>query len=276
MQKRSLFVLSKPQQGAVLLLLFCLIFIQCFRYFNAISIQRPLALSSTFLFEQKLDSLQHLAQTNSGIRFKFNPNFITDYKAYTIGLSVEEYKRLQHFRSKGKWINSTSAFQAVTQVSDSLLEVLEPQFRFPEWGKKNEAPFSVNSKVKKDLNTADVQMLQSVSGIGSVLSERIVKYRDYLGGFSEMNQCYEVFGLDSLVVQKLREQFEILTPPFIVKLNMNEATLDELQKIPYLSRSDARKIIAYRTKNKTISLNILSELFEDFPNKTERIKLYLY
>jgi competence protein ComEA len=183
---------------------------------------------------------------------------------------------LQHFRSKGKWINSTSAFQAVTQVSDSLLEVLEPQFRFPEWVKKNEAPFSVNSKVKKDLNTADVQMLQSVSGIGSVLSARIVKYRDYLGGFSEMNQCYEVFGLDSLVVQKLREQFEILTPPFIVKLNMNEATLDELQKIPYLSRSEARKIIAYRTKNKTISLNILSELFEDFPNKTERIKLYLY
>ncbi len=91
-----------------------------------------------------------------------------------------------------------------------------------------------------------------------------------------MNQCYEVFGLDSLVVQKLREQFEILTPPFIVKLNMNEATLEELQKIPYLSRSEARKIIAYRTKNKTISLNILSELFEDFPNKTERIKLYLY
>ena len=77
---------------------------------------------------------------------------------------------------------------------------------FPEWVKKNEVPFSVNSKVKKDLNTADAQMLQSVSGIGSKLSARIVKYRTYLGGFSEMNQCYEVFGLDSLVVQKLMKQ----------------------------------------------------------------------
>ena len=276
MQNRSPFVLSKPQQGAVLLLLFCLIFIQCFRYYNAISNQKPIDVFSTVLFEQKLDSLQLLAKAKPKVNFTFNPNFIPDHKAYILGLSVKEYQRFQHFSSKGKWINSASAFQAVTQISDSLLGVLKSQFRFPEWVKKNEVPFSINSKVKKDLNTADAQMLQSVSGIGSKLSARIVKYRDYLGGFSEMNQCYEVFGLDSLVVQKLMKQFEIVTSPAIVKLNINEATLDELQKIPYLSRSDARKIIAYRTKNATIKLNILSELFGDFPNKTERIKLYLY
>jgi hypothetical protein len=91
-----------------------------------------------------------------------------------------------------------------------------------------------------------------------------------------MDQCYEVYGLDSLVVQKLIKQFDIQTPPKIVKLNINTASLDELQKIPYLSRQEARAIIAYRTKNTLVTTAILSELFDEFPNKKARIKLYLY
>jgi hypothetical protein len=59
-------------------------------------------------------------------------------------------------------------------------------------------------------------------------------------------------------------------------MNMNEATLDDLQKIPYLNRDEARKIVAYRTKNQTITSKVLSELFVNSPNKTERLKLYLY
>ena len=54
-----------------------------------------------------------------------------------------------------------------------------------------------------------------------------------------------------------------------MKLNINEATLNELQQIPYLSREEAKKIIAYRTKKKTVDLSILSELFLNSPNKTK-------
>jgi hypothetical protein len=94
-------VLSKPQQGAVLLLLFCLIFIQCFRYYNAISNQKPIDVFSTVLFEQKLDSLQLLAKTKPKVNFTFNPNFIPDHKAYILGLSVKEYQRFSIFVRKG-------------------------------------------------------------------------------------------------------------------------------------------------------------------------------
>jgi hypothetical protein len=43
-----------------------------------------------------------------------------------------------------------------------------------------------------------------------------------------------------------------------------------------LSRQDAGRITAYRTKSKGISLLSLSEVFVDSQNKVERIKLYLY
>ena len=60
----------------------------------------------------------------------------------------------------------------------------------------------------KDLNTSSARDLTQVRGIGEVLSKRIVKYRTRLQGFDELDQLYEVYDLDSLVVEKVKRQFE--------------------------------------------------------------------
>ena len=61
----------------------------------------------------------------------------------------------------------------------------------------------------KDLNTSTAADLTQVRGIGAVFSQRIVKYRKRLQGFDELDQLYEVYGLDSLVVEKVKRQFKI-------------------------------------------------------------------
>lgn len=63
----------------------------------------------------------------------FNPNFITDYKGYKLGMSVHEIDRLFAFRKENKYVNSPEEFQKVTKVSDSLLQVITPYFKFPDW-----------------------------------------------------------------------------------------------------------------------------------------------
>ena len=102
-------------------------------------------------YEKSLDSLLSLAESKSTIVYPFTPNFISAFKAYTLGLSSEEYKRFKEFRSVGKWINSSDAFQKVTQISDSLLEVLSPQFKFPEFAQKNKSKSVEKSLIKKDI-----------------------------------------------------------------------------------------------------------------------------
>lgn len=87
---------------------------------------------------------------------------------------------------------------------------------------------------------------------------------------------YEVCGLDSLVVQRLMDRFDIQTPPRITKKSLNTVSLEELIKIPYLNEQEARKIIGYRSQNQEINIEILSELFVNSPNKHKRLKLYLY
>jgi DNA uptake protein ComE-like DNA-binding protein len=268
-------VISKPQQGAVLIVLLILFVVQWLRL-GKLEVDTTLDLSQIDFYQNQLDSLREQATDNNRKIFLYNPNFISDYQAYTLGLTTREYDRLSSFRSQGKYIYSVSEFQKITKVSDSLMNELMPQFRFPIPSKRENKDLLPIRFKKKDINTAQKTDLLVINGIGSKLSERIVKYRSYLSGFSLMDQCYEVYGLDSLVVERLKKRFEIQTQPLIKKKDINRLDLIELQRIPYVSEEDARKIIALRTKNKVLEWDVLSELFVNSPNKMERIKLYLY
>lgn len=268
------FILSKPQRGAILILLVLLIAVQLYRLLVNSPELSPVDLSQAQSYQTQLDSLKIKENAQTPIVYQYNPNYLTDYRAYTLGLPPEAFDKLLRYRQTNSYVNTPKQFQEVTKLSDSLMEKLLPQLKFSKPLYKSKTKNRI--VLKKDINKASTSDFQEVSGIGAVLSERIVKYRSYLSGFSVLEQCYEVYGLDSLVVQRLWERFEIQSLPEIERLDLTTVSLQELEQIPYLNRADARKIIAHRTKNKGISTATLSELFVNSPNKLQRIKLYLY
>lgn len=241
----------------------------------------------TKAYRAELDSLKLVkSNDNSKSIFPFNPNYITDYKGYTLGMSNEEIDRLHQFRSGNKWVNSAKEFQDVTQISDSLLNRISPYFKFPEWVNKPTKKFS-NSKFisknktysqKGDLNKATQQQLQKVYGIGEKLSERIIIYRNKLkGGFHSEIELTEIYGLTDEVIDNLKNHFVVKTPRPIKTYNLNTATRDELVLIKYIDYEVANNIIEERTlRDGFKSLEELTKV-EDFPlNKYEIIKLYLH
>ena len=268
------FILSKPQRGAVLILLVLLIAVQLYRLLVNAPELSPVDLSQAQSYQTQLDSLRTKENAQTPIIYQYNPNYLTDYRAYTLGLPPEAFDKLLRYRQTNSYVNTPKQFQEVTKLSDSLMEKLLPQLKFSKPLYKSKTKNRI--VLKKDINKASASDFQEVSGIGAVLSERIVKYRSYLSGFSVLEQCYEVYGLDSLLFQRLWERFEIQSLPEIERLDLTTVSLQELEQIPYLNRADARKIIAHRTKNKGISTVALSELFVNSPNKLQRIKLYLY
>ncbi|MDP2058094.1 MAG: helix-hairpin-helix domain-containing protein [Flavobacteriaceae bacterium] len=236
--------------------------------------------------QKQIDSLKSIEPPKDTI-YPFNPNYITDYKGYLLGMSLEEINRLHTFRALGKYVNSADEFQEVTQVSDSLIEVISPSFKFPEWVKKNTKISSTSSQIEKnafekpvkkvDLNTADAEQLKKINGIGDKLSERIISFRNRLGGFLVDAQLYDVYGLDSVVVKRTLDKFTVLTKPAIEKIDLNEATYDQLRSIVYINGKLAGKILDYRRINGTYkSLEELTKI-EDFPaDRLPSIALYLY
>ncbi len=238
--------------------------------------------------QRQFDSLKMASKKEEKRQLKpFNPNFISDFKGYTLGMSPEEIDRLHTFRGEDRYVRSVQEFQSVTQVSDALLQQISPFFRFPEWGSSETKSVSFRNANKdnnvvdedvvvRDLNTAIASDLEDINGIGPVLSKRIVKFRDRLGGFLVNEQLYDVYGLEPLVVERALRVFQVLDPPEIQKININTASVSALADLVYISYDLANNIVDYRESNGTY--RSFDDLFnvEGFPvNKIDRIALYL-
>lgn len=244
---------------------------------------RPKSSLALNLEEQKtMDSLIVEKQRRGATKmYPFNPNYISDHKGYILGLSIEELDRLSVFRKKGKFVNSSEEFQVVTQVSDSLLGILSPYFQFPDWKKHNQIQKKVLSKPKnrvqvKDLNAASAMDLMSVYGIGETLSNRIIKFRDRLGGFLANEQLYDVYGLKPEVVEETLRAFQVLEVPEVKKINLNTASAKELSQLIYIRSGLAAQIVAYREKNGLFKTFEELTYVDGFPTeKLDRIALYL-
>lgn len=291
MNIKSHFTFNRQQRSGIFLLLLLIVSLLCVYWFVDFSEEDTFDTSSLEIvsMQKELDSLRLVEMENrKPKKYPFNPNFITDYKGYTLGMTNEEIDRLLQYRKEDKWINSASDFKRVTGVSDSLLAELSPYFKFPDWvtnpkpknnfkDYKSEKGFSEKTFSQKiDLNKATEEQLQQVSGIGEALSKRIVAYREKLGGFSDDIQLHSVYGLDASVVQRTLNLFTVKTPKHISKINVNIASASDISTIPGISFEMAKKIWEYRRLREKI--NSIQEL-EKIEGMTERklqlIQLYL-
>lgn len=291
MNIKSHFTFNKQQRSGILLLLLLIVSLLCVYWFVDFSEEDTFDTSSAEIvsIQNELDSLRLVEFENrKPKKYPFNPNFITDYKGYVLGMSNEEIDRLLQYRKEDKWINSAADFKRVTGVPDSLLNELSPYFKFPDWvtnpkpkndfkDYKSEKGFTEKPFSQKiDLNKATEEQLQQVSGIGEALSKRIVSDREKLGGFSNDIELNSVYGLNPEVVQRTLNLFTVKTPRKITKINVNKASASDIATIPGISFEMAKKIWEYRRlREKITNIQELEKIEGMTERKLQLIQLYL-
>ncbi len=286
---KSHFKFTKSQRSGIFLLLLFIVIAQCIYFFVDFSSDEiPFESEEIEVFRKEVDSLRLVEIENNKPKiYPFNPNYITDYKGYTLGMSVEEIDRLHKYRAQNKWVNSAKEFQNITKVSDSLLDTMASHFKFPEWvtnpkPKTFQNNYNNYNKIltyeqKADLNEATAEQLQKVNGIGEKLSERIIKFRNkFVGGFIADIQLQDVYGLTPEVIGRVTNQFTVKTPRTITKFNLNAATVEELVTIQHIDYDLAYEIVDQRTLRSGFSSFTELTKVKGFPiDKIEIIKLYL-
>jgi len=289
---KSHFWYYKNQRNGIFVIVFLILILQSIILFADFSSQDTSALNAVKIsaFRQHIDSLETIERERRISKiFPFNPNYISDYKAEQLGMSLAETDRLLLFRQKNKFINSAIEFQKITKVSDTLLAKIAPYFKFPEWVSARNEQNKYKEDLRRsemhrkeitvstnDINKATKEDFKLIYGIGEKLSERIIKYRSKLQGFSFESQLYEVWGLKKEIIEQLFLVFKIKEKPVIIKNNINSLSFKELLKNPYIDYELCKKIFEY--KEEIAEFQDLSELknIKDFPLvKYDRIVLYL-
>lgn len=288
---KSHFWYTKNQRNGILFLLIIIIFLQLILHFKNFDSQQLVDLSQpkiTF-YKKQLDSLKKKSSKKKKFKiYPFNPNYISDYKGYQLGMNVDEIDRLLAHREQRLYVNSAKEFQTITKISDSLLQKISPFFKFPEWvqkknnNKNNQQRYIPNSRINVseittvDINKATLKDFTAIEGVDEYISERIIKYRSKLQGFSFKEQLFEVWGLDELMANKILSTFSIKNKPIIKKVNINTASFKEVLSNPYIDYELCIQIFDY--KDEVAELQSISEIknIEGFPiKKYNRIVLYL-
>ena len=284
---KSFFVFNSSQRNGILFLLLLVSGFAVISNYIDFTTENLLDTNSkeVLALQKELDSIKTLLmESNQPKIYPFNPNFITDFKGYKLGMSSEEIDRLLDYRKQNKWINSKEDFQKVTKVSDSFLDQISSYFKFPDWISNPKPKYSDWRKgfkektfdQKIDLNIATQLQLEKINGIGKSFSKRIVDYRSKLIGFSDDMQLYEIYGLDYQVVNRVLNEFTVKTPKEIIKMNLNKISASDIATIPGISFELAKRIWEFRILNERIvefmELKKIEGLTE---RKLQGIQLYL-
>ena len=288
---KSHFWYTKNQRNGILFLLIIIIFLQLIFHFKNFDSQQLIDFNQPIItsYKKQLDSLKKKSSKKKKFKiYPFNPNYISDYKGYQLGMNVDEIDRLLAHREQKLYVNSSKEFQTITKISDSLLQKISPFFKFPDWvqkknkNKNNQQRYIPNSRINvseittEDINKATLKDFTAIEGVDEYISERIIKYRSKLQGFSFKEQLFEVWGLDELMANKILSTFSIKNKPIIKKVNINTASFKEVLSNPYIDYELCIQIFDY--KDEVAELQSISEIknIEGFPiKKYNRIVLYL-
>jgi competence ComEA-like helix-hairpin-helix protein len=214
--------------------------------------------------------------------FPFNPNTIGVDDWMALGLSEKQANVIEHYKAKGGKFRKPEDILKIFVLNDQKKQELLPYVRIETESNaiatNTETPAAPKEEFKKvfptfsykpffiDVNKADSAGFEKLYGIGPKLAARIVKYREWLGGFTHVEQVKEVYGIADSTFNKFRVNL-VISKVALKKININTATYEEFKEHPY-TRPFAGYIIKYRKSN---SLFKSPEQIARVPNMTDSI-----
>lgn len=129
--------------------------------------------------------------------------------------------------------------------------------------------------VKIDLNRCDTTDIMRVPTFGSKRAQKLVEYRERLGGFHSLSQLQEVYVLQNVDLE-LCEKYFTLSPTHIRKIHINSATYKELISHPYMDAYLTKTILSYRDKNGKIhNMEEFQRITHAYNELVEKLQPYL-
>lgn len=222
------------------------------------------------------------AKKSTGVLFRFNPNTLKEEGWRRLGVPERTITTVMNYLQKGGRFRRAEDLGRIYGMPQGLLQQLLPYVSIDRPGVVNEkntvTPPGYYKKPEPrivDINTADSSAFQSLPGIGPVLSGRIIRFRDKLGGFHSVEQVAETYGLQDSVFSRIRP-YLVTGEQMLQPININEADLETFRRHPYISYQLAKLLVAYRQQHGPYkSVEDINKLMPVTKEVYEKIARYL-
>lgn len=196
---------------------------------------------------------------NKGSLFYFDPNTISADGWKKLGLRDKTIATIMNYRNKGGKFKEPGDIKKIWGLPAQDAERLMPYVNIASDSKATVAKNYSNSFPERkqfsntktyapvSINLSDTSDWIALPGIGSKLSQRIVNFREKLGGFYSVEQVGETFGLPDSVFQKIKPWLQVSGD--IKKIYINSATIEELKAHPYIRYQLGNTILQYRAQH---------------------------
>ena len=212
--------------------------------------------------------------------FSFDPNTADSATLTRLGFASWQARSIIRYRAKGGRFHRVDDMKRIYGMTPELFNRLSPyayiseQFRYyedmvedvshtyPSRRDTADRPYTSDKftePVTIDINTTDTATLKRIPGIGDIRAQRIVAYRDALGGFASPGQLHEIDGLPAGI-----EQWFVVETSVFRLVNINSDPVRTLARHPYISFAQARAIEQYRRTNGTIHNMRELQLLDEF------------
>ena len=181
--------------------------------------------------------------------FDFNPNTISKDSFAMLGFSDKEAQAFINFRSSGYTFYEAEDITSSFIITQNDYERLKPYIRLNNGKHKTQKKHNqINKDIQLDINTASPSEWKQLYGIGPTYAERIIKFRNALGGFHTINQIKEVYGIHDTTFQNIKEHLTV-SKSSLQKININDADIAQLKAHPYINYHQANAIVKYRMQH---------------------------
>lgn len=209
--------------------------------------------------------------------FQFDPNTLNAQGWERLGLEPKIARTLLNYRNKGGHFYKKEDLKKIWGLPPSFYERVADYIVLDNKPKKHDSyPLKKETRISAiEINSADTTAFIALPGIGSVLANRIIKFREKMGGFYSVDQIAETWGLRDSTFKLIKPRLTV-KEELVRKFNINKTSKEELKVHPYFRWQLANAIVDYRQKHGAFtSLEDLKNIPGLDAATIERIKHYL-